>query len=90
LVEIPPILESYIIIYNTVYYIQYTIYKILQYTILCRYTLDDAGRVYLHTEAWDISALDAFLSTVLPGFGAPPAPPAEALRAAARAGGRAP
>lgn len=31
-------------------------------------------------ESWDISIVDAFLSTFFPNFGAPPAPPIEALQ----------
>jgi hypothetical protein len=49
------------------------------YTGTTVYTLDErSGRVTQHTESWDISALDAFVSTLLPGFGAPPAPPVAA------------
>ena len=39
------------------------------------YELDDDGLICSHTEAWSISALDAFVSTVFPSFGAEPAPP---------------
>lgn len=46
------------------------------YTGTTVYTIDeDSGKITGHTETWDISALDAFVSTLLPGFGAPPAPP---------------
>jgi hypothetical protein len=46
------------------------------YTGTTVYTVDDStGKITAHTETWDISALDAFVSTLLPGFGAPPAPP---------------
>lgn len=41
-----------------------------------------SGRITWHEETWDISALDAFGSTLVPGLGAPPAPPVEQLRAA--------
>ena len=41
------------------------------------YHLDKDGLVERHVEQWDISVLDAFVSTLLPGleFGAPPAMP---------------
>ena len=42
------------------------------------YSLGPDGRVVRHEETWDISALDAFASVLLPGFGAPPAPPVAA------------
>lgn len=45
------------------------------YTGTTRYVLDAAGLISKHEETWDISAADAFISTFLPGFGAPPAPP---------------
>ncbi|KAG2488803.1 hypothetical protein HYH03_012603 [Edaphochlamys debaryana] len=45
------------------------------YTGSTVYTLGEDGRVVRHEETWDISALDAFVSTLIPGFGAPPAPP---------------
>lgn len=49
------------------------------YTGTTVYSLDPAsGLVTQHTETWDISALDAFVSTLVPGFGAPPAPPVRA------------
>ncbi|GBF97357.1 hypothetical protein Rsub_11004 [Raphidocelis subcapitata] len=53
------------------------------YTGTTTYYLDDAGLISRHEEVWDITALDAFASTFFPGFGAPPAPPAEQLRARA-------
>lgn len=40
-----------------------------------RYTLDQAGLISRHEETWDISATDALVSTFIPSFGAPPAPP---------------
>eukprot|EP00798_Chlamydomonas_sp_ICE-L_P026411 gene26411-17510_t len=49
--------------------------RIKPYTGTTLYTLDDKGLISKHEETWDISAADAFLSTVIPGFGAPPAPP---------------
>ncbi|KXZ49046.1 hypothetical protein GPECTOR_23g132 [Gonium pectorale] len=49
--------------------------KIKPYTGTTLYTLSDDGRVVRHEETWDISTVDAFVSTFLPGFGAPPAPP---------------
>lgn len=33
----------------------------------------DTGLIVSHTEAWSITALDAFVSTIVPSFGAPPA-----------------
>jgi len=41
--------------------------------------LDDAGLIKLHQETWDITATDAFVSTFLPSYGAPPAPPVAEL-----------
>jgi len=45
------------------------------------YFLDADGLVAEHREAWDVSVVDAFLSTLLPGlgcqWGAPPAPPTQ-------------
>ena len=43
------------------------------------YTLGADGLIESHAETWDISAADAFVSTFLPSYGAPPAPPAEEL-----------
>ena len=37
----------------------------------------------LPAQAWSISAVEAFISTLLPTYGAPPAPDADVLRAAA-------
>ncbi|KAI8474812.1 MAG: hypothetical protein J3K34DRAFT_406682, partial [Monoraphidium minutum] len=48
------------------------------YTGTTRYVLDASGLIKLHEETWDISAADAFISTFLPGYGAPPAPPVAA------------
>lgn len=48
------------------------------------YTIQD-GRVGRHEERWDISSADAFISTLIPSYGAPPAPPVEQLRSAASA-----
>lgn len=41
------------------------------------YYLDDSGLIERHIELWDISVLDAFVSTLFPflNFGAPPATP---------------
>lgn len=49
------------------------------------YELDADGLVCSHTETWDISALDAFVSVLAPSWGAPPAPPVEELLAKKRA-----
>lgn len=40
------------------------------------------GLVTRHTESWSISAFDAFVSTMLPNLGAPPAPESAQIRAA--------
>lgn len=45
------------------------------YTGTTVYHINDAGLIDRHEETWDISALDAFVSTFVPSFGAPPAPP---------------
>jgi hypothetical protein len=50
--------------------------RIKPYTGTTVYTVDESsGKITGHTETWDISALDAFVSTLFPSFGAPPAPP---------------
>ncbi|KAG2433110.1 hypothetical protein HYH02_012813 [Chlamydomonas schloesseri] len=51
--------------------------RIKPYTGTTVYTIRD-GRVVRHEETWDISTLDAFVSTFIPSFGAPPAPPVAA------------
>ena len=64
--------------------------KVKPYAGCTRYELDADGLICRHTESWSISAADAFGSTLLPdavsqllpGLGAPPAPSADALRAA--------
>lgn len=48
--------------------------RIKPYTGTTVYTISDAGQVARHEETWDISTLDAFVSTFVPSFGAPPAP----------------
>lgn len=48
--------------------------RIKPYTGTTIYTTNAAGLIAMHQEEWDISALDAFVSIVWPGFGAPPAP----------------
>jgi len=55
--------------------------RIKPYTGQTMYSLDDSGLIRRHFETWDISAVDAFVSCIFPGFGAPPAPPVEELRA---------
>lgn len=48
------------------------------YTGSTLYTVDEAsGLISRHEEEWDITAVDAFVSTLFPGlnYGAPPAPP---------------
>jgi len=37
-------------------------------------TSPESGLIVSHTETWSISALEAFVSTAFPSFGAPPAP----------------
>ncbi|KAK9810415.1 hypothetical protein WJX72_010329 [[Myrmecia] bisecta] len=49
--------------------------KIKPYTGHTRYITNSEGLIQSHLEDWDISALDAFVSVLFPGFGAPPAPP---------------
>jgi hypothetical protein len=41
------------------------------------YSVDETGLIVSHCESWDISVVDAFVSTLLPNLsiGAPPAPP---------------
>jgi len=57
--------------------------RIKPYTGTTVYTLSpDTGRVKLHYETWDSSAVDVFVSCFFPSFGVPPAPPVEVLRAA--------
>jgi hypothetical protein len=46
------------------------------------YELDSDGLICSHTETWDISAVDAFVSVLVPSWGPPPALPAEELRRA--------
>lgn len=55
--------------------------RIKAYTGVTLYELDRQGLIARHTELWSISALDAFVSAVLPNRpgAAPPAPPAAAL-----------
>eukprot|EP00232_Nephroselmis_pyriformis_P023571 CAMPEP_0182873222 /NCGR_PEP_ID=MMETSP0034_2-20130328/12196_1 /TAXON_ID=156128 /ORGANISM="Nephroselmis pyriformis, Strain CCMP717" /LENGTH=227 /DNA_ID=CAMNT_0025005857 /DNA_START=14 /DNA_END=693 /DNA_ORIENTATION=+ len=45
------------------------------YTGTTIYTVGPSGKIVSHFETWDISALDAVVSTFVPSFGAPPAPP---------------
>ena len=49
--------------------------RIKPYAGATRYELDEEGLILSHTETWSIGALDAFLSTAWPAFGAPAAPP---------------
>jgi len=37
-------------------------------------TSPESGLIVSHTEAWSLTAMDAFVSTCLPSYGAPPAP----------------
>jgi Uncharacterized conserved protein (DUF2358) len=45
------------------------------------YYIDESGLIERHVESWDISVLDAFVSTLFPGlnYGAPPAAPLEVI-----------
>ncbi|PNH11715.1 hypothetical protein TSOC_001413, partial [Tetrabaena socialis] len=52
--------------------------RIKPYTGTTVYTISPDRRVVRHEETWDISTVDAFVSTFFPGFGAPPAPPVTA------------
>lgn len=45
------------------------------------YTFDERGLVVTHVESWSLSAFEAFVSVLWPGFGQPPAPPVEVLLA---------
>ena len=49
------------------------------YTGTTKYVTNSSGLICQHLEEWDISALDAFVSVLFPNFGAPPAPPLNAL-----------
>jgi len=49
--------------------------KLKPYTGSTRYSVNPEGLIYEHTEEWDITALDAFVSILFPSFGATPAPP---------------
>lgn len=60
--------------------------RIKPYTGETVYTFDERGLVVRHDESWSVSALDAFVSVIWPGFGAPPAPPVQALLQEGRAG----
>lgn len=51
--------------------------KLKPYTGSTTYKINSDGLIYEHLEDWDISALDAFISILLPSFGAPAAPPIE-------------
>jgi Uncharacterized conserved protein (DUF2358) len=55
--------------------------RIKPYTGQTTYYLDADGLIFRHVEAWDITAVDAFISTLLPGlqYGAPPAKPIEVV-----------
>lgn len=44
------------------------------------YELNEDGLVISHTETWDISALDAFVSVIYPSWGAPAAASVHELR----------
>lgn len=60
--------------------------KIKPYTGETVYTFDERGLVVRHDESWSVSALDAFISVIWPGFGAPPAPPVQVLLREGRLG----
>lgn len=51
--------------------------KLKPYTGSTVYTVNEEGKISAHTEEWDISALDAFVSILFPSFGAKPAEPIE-------------
>lgn len=53
--------------------------RIKPYVGCTLYELDDDGLIASHTESWSITALDAFVSTVWPDFGAAAAPAAAEL-----------
>ena len=56
--------------------------RIKPFTGCTRYEIGEGGLIAYHTEAWSVSAFDAFISTILPAAGPPPAPAAAQLRAA--------
>lgn len=60
--------------------------RIKPYTGETTYTFDEQGLVVRHVETWSVSALDAFVSVIWPGFGEPPAPPVEELMKAMETG----
>lgn len=49
--------------------------KLKPYTGSTVYSINEQGKIYAHTEEWDISALDAFVSILFPSYGAKPAEP---------------
>ena len=49
--------------------------RLKPYTGSTKYIINNEGLVEKQIETWDISVLDAFISTFFKGFGAPPAPP---------------
>lgn len=58
--------------------------RIKPYVGRTTYKFDADGLVKEHLESWDISVVDAFVSVVWDGFGAPPAPSVDILRRSRR------
>ncbi len=53
--------------------------KIKPYTGTTFYHFDDQGLIHKHEEEWSLSAIDAFISVLIPTFGVPPAPRLEEI-----------
>jgi len=53
--------------------------RLKPYTGNTTYIINSDGLVRKQTETWDISVIDAFVSTFFPSFGAPPAPPVSSM-----------
>ena len=45
------------------------------YTGTTTYSFDENALIKSHVETWSVTAFDAFVSVMFPGFGQPPAPP---------------
>ncbi len=54
--------------------------RLKPYTGSTKYIINSDGLIEKQIETWDISVLDAFISTFFKSFGAPPAPPVSSMR----------
>ena len=54
--------------------------KVKPYTGSITYFFNNDSKIYKHLEEWDTDVVDLLISCVIPGFGAPPAPPVDVLR----------